>query len=88
MSEGQQGSIVWTLADGSVVSCDEKLKVLNENLSEIRQVCQDAFEDALLMGCDERQIRAVFACVVESLENPYAEDAAAARPRETDSDRT
>lgn len=45
--------------------------MLNENLAEIRQSCQDAFEDALLMGCDEEQIRKVFAAVVDSLRNPY-----------------
>ena len=29
--------------------------MLNENLDEIREYCQEAFEDALLMGCDERK---------------------------------
>jgi hypothetical protein len=53
------------------VSCEEKIKVLNQNLEEIRQSCQDAFEDALLMGCDEEQIRKVFVAVVEQLSNPY-----------------
>lgn len=57
--------------DGKAVSCEEKLKVLNENLEEIRQFCQDAFEDALLMDCDEGQIRHVFASVIDSLNNPY-----------------
>jgi hypothetical protein len=61
----------WRQADGSPIACDEKLKVLEENLAEIRQMCQDAFEDALLMGCDEAQIRDVFLSVVRSLHNPY-----------------
>jgi hypothetical protein len=63
--------VVWTDDDGKVISCAEKNKVLKENLGEIRQVCQDAFEDALLMGCSERQIRAVFAQLIAGLENPY-----------------
>lgn len=63
----------WKQPDGQAVSCEEKIKVLNQNLDEIRQACQDAFEDALLMGCDEAQIRQVFAAVVEALHNPYAE---------------
>ena len=66
--------VVWTDDDGKVISCAEKNKVLKENLTEIRQVCQDAFEDALLMGCSERQIRAVFAQLVAGLENPYKGD--------------
>jgi len=45
--------------------------VLLENLEEIRQVCQDALEDAVLMGCDEPQFRAVLAELMSSLKNPY-----------------
>lgn len=66
----QQG-ITWRQPDGVPVSCEEKLKVLNENLDEIRQFCQDAFEDAILMGCDENQVRGVFQAVVDAIENPY-----------------
>jgi hypothetical protein len=63
--------IVWRQPDGKPVSCKEKIKVLNENLEEIRQVCQDALEDAVLIGCDEAQVRGVLAGIVESLKNPY-----------------
>ena len=66
--------LVWRHADGNPVSCEEKLKVLNENLMEIRTYCQDAFEDALLMGCDEKQVRTVFESVIDSIKNPYKED--------------
>ena len=65
-------SVIWRDPDGKVVSCEEKLRVLDEYLNEIRQICQDAFEDALLMGCDESQGRAVFAGVIETLKNPHA----------------
>ena len=65
------GFPVWRQPDGKPVSCVEKIKVLNENLSEIRQMAQDALEDAILMGCDERQVRDVMQGLVESLENPY-----------------
>lgn len=67
----QRYSIRWQQPDGSVISCEEKLKILDENLAEIRQMCQDAFEDALLMGCDELQVRGVFSAVIESLHNPH-----------------
>lgn len=63
--------ITWRHPDGAPVSCEEKLKVLNENLDEIRQFCQDAFEDAILMGCDENQVRGVFQAVIDAIENPY-----------------
>jgi hypothetical protein len=61
----------WRSPEGELISCVEKLKVLRENLQEIQQVCQDAFEDAVLMGCDEAQVREVFAQLIAELNNPY-----------------
>ena len=46
--------------------------MLRENLDEIRQQSQDALEDAILMGCDEAQVREVFDQMIRALENPYA----------------
>ena len=71
----QHPDVVWTDDQGRVISCAEKNKVLKENLREIRQVCQDAFEDALLMGCGERQLRTIFAQLIAGLENPYKDEA-------------
>jgi hypothetical protein len=62
---------MWRDPDGKPVSCLEKIKVLNENFAELRSLAQDALEDAILMGCDEAQFRAVLHEVVDSLENPY-----------------
>jgi hypothetical protein len=62
---------VWKQPDGQPVSCLEKVKVLNQNVIEIKQLAQDALEDAILMGCDEAQVRAVFYDLVAKLENPY-----------------
>ena len=62
---------VWHQPDGSPVSCVEKIKVLNENLAEIEQMAQDALEDAILMGCDEGQVRGVLHRLVDALANPY-----------------
>lgn len=63
--------ITWRQPDGELVSCEEKLLVLRDNLDEIRQECQDALEDAVLMGCDEAQVRDVLEKLVRSIENPY-----------------
>jgi hypothetical protein len=61
----------WLTPEGEKVSCIEKIKVLNENLAELRDLAQDALEDAVLMGCDERQVRDVLAGIVAGLVNPY-----------------
>jgi len=62
---------IWHTPEGEPVSCVEKIKVLNENLSELRELAQDALEDGLLMGCDEAQLREVLAGIVAGLVNPY-----------------
>lgn len=62
---------VWRTPEGEPVSCVEKIKVLNENLAELRDLAQEALEDAVLMGADERQVREVLASIVSGLVNPY-----------------
>lgn len=68
----EQGLPVWLDPEGKPLSCLEKIKVLNENLEEIRELAQEALEDAVLMGCDEAQFGQVMRELVASLENPYA----------------
>ncbi len=63
--------LIWLSPKGEVISCVEKNKVLRENLDEIRQICQDALEDAVLMGCDEKQFRSVLTELLSELKNPY-----------------
>jgi hypothetical protein len=70
MSESKQPPL-WRLPSGAPVSCVEKIKVLNENYRELQQLAQDAFEDALLMECDEVHIRQALHELVDSLHNPY-----------------
>ncbi len=62
---------IWRAPDGTPVSCYEKLKVLEENLDEIREMAQEALEDAVLMGCDEAQAREVMRELIASLEEPF-----------------
>jgi hypothetical protein len=61
---------LWPGADGAPVSCREKLKTLAENHAEARQVLQDAFEDAVLMGVDEAAMRRILADLVAGLVSP------------------
>lgn len=60
----------WPGADGQPVACREKLKTLAENHAEARQVLQDAFEDAVLMGVEEQAMRQILRDLVASLESP------------------
>ncbi len=65
--------IIWRGSKGEIIACVEKNKVLQENLAEIHQVCKDALEDAVLMGCDEQQFRKVLAELIAELETPYTQ---------------
>jgi uncharacterized protein (UPF0335 family) len=61
---------LWPTADGSPVSCREKLKTLHENETELRQAMQDAFDDAVLMGVDEAAMRQIIVEWVAALKTP------------------
>ena len=62
---------VWKDPQGGIVACVEKIKVMNENLEELQQMAQDALEDAILMGCDEQQVKDFLVWLMQSLHNPY-----------------
>jgi hypothetical protein len=66
---------LWREPDGKPVSCLEKIKVLNQNLAEISELCADAVEDAILMGCDPEQVRNTLRLLIEQLEQPLREKA-------------
>lgn len=64
-------TVVWLDEEGQTIACVEKVKVMQENLLEIQGLIQDAFEDALLMGCQEAQFKAVVTQMVLAMDNPY-----------------
>jgi len=74
MSDQRPDLPVWHTPEGEKVSCVEKIKVLNENLAEIYAMAQEALEDAVLMGCDEKQFRQVIETIARDLVNPYKKD--------------
>ncbi|MAJ02921.1 MAG: hypothetical protein CMP37_03305 [Rickettsiales bacterium] len=57
---------IWRTKSKEIISCDEKLKILNENLIEIEILCQSAMDDAILMGCDEEDFKSK---VIEVIKN-------------------
>jgi hypothetical protein len=75
MSSRPLPETVWRSPSGEITSCVEKLKVLRENLEEIQQLCQDALEDAVLMGCNERPFKQVLGNLLQQLRNPYGDKA-------------
>lgn len=66
-----ENEIVWYSPQGKIIACVEKNKVMRENLAEIQQICQDALDDAVLMGCDEQQFRQVLNVLVSQLSSRH-----------------
>ena len=64
---------VWLKPDGSVLACVEKIKVLNDNLAELRDLAQDALDDAVLMGGTQAQIKQTLLEIIEGLDSQYPE---------------
>ena len=64
----------WLNEQGEAVSCTEKIKVMQQNMQELFQAAQDAFEDGLLMGCTEVQLRDYLHKLMNAVENPYSSE--------------
>ena len=63
--------VKWLYTNGTEISCEEKIKVLDENLSEIEQMCRDALDDAVLIGCSEDCIKVIFRDLINNLQSNY-----------------
>lgn len=61
----------WHDSTGEQIACLEKLKVMQQNIDELKQIAQDAFEDGVLMGIDAGQLRQCFAELMLQLYNPF-----------------
>ncbi|MGE5616160.1 MAG: hypothetical protein ACM3X5_04520 [Bacillota bacterium] len=71
MSEPTPTERRWRSSSGETIACVEKLKMLRENIDEIRDLCQDAIDDAVLMGCDEAQFREALVEAIGALKSAY-----------------
>lgn len=63
----------WRKPSGAPVSCVEKIKVLNENYAELRNLAQETLDDALLLGCSETQARDIIRDMLDGLSSSYEE---------------
>ena len=61
-------NFIWRAKDNKIISCDETNKVLNENYNEIKIVIQSAFDDAVLMDCDEKDFKNKIIELVNNIE--------------------
>lgn len=67
----QKYKVIWKTKTGEKVTCVEKIKVMMQNIEELEQMAQDAYEDAILMGVDPIQIKKFLVQLMHNLQNPY-----------------
>ena len=49
----------WLGKDKQKISCKEKIKVLNKNIDELQEMISDIYDEAVLIGIDEKQLKDV-----------------------------
>lgn len=70
--ENDAAANAWRGDDGTPVACRDKLRVLEENAAELGSLLRDVFDDALLMGVGESQMRAWLHRAVDALKSPLS----------------
>ena len=67
MNKIKKNKYIWLNKSHEVFSCDEKLKILNENILELENNFQNIFDDAVIMGCDEKDFKKKVVDIVNNL---------------------
>ena len=67
MNKFKKNKYIWLNKSHEVISCDEKLKILNENILELENNFQNIFDDAVIMGCDEKDFKKKVVDIVNNL---------------------
>lgn len=62
---------VWVDDEGLPITCHEKIKVMNENFSELAMMAKDLLEDGVLMGCSENHLRQALHQLLDTVELTY-----------------
>ena len=63
---------VWIGDNQKPIGCSEKIQLLNNSLEEIKKLCSEMIEDAVVMGCSEEYVRTVLLKTVSSLDKPFS----------------
>ncbi len=59
----------WKTSDGSKISCKEKIIILNNNVTELQNLIDQIYDEAILMGVDKKQIKKVINSLTTNLKS-------------------
>tara|TARA_A100001011_G_scaffold364330_1_gene414970 strand:+ start:614 stop:829 length:216 start_codon:yes stop_codon:yes gene_type:complete len=62
---------MWKTKTNEIISCDEKIKVLNENFKDLELQIQNTLDDAVLMECDEFDLKLKIFKLVKSINSSF-----------------
>ena len=64
----KKNHLLWYAKNHKVISCDETNKVLNENYEELKTLIQNIYDDAILIGCDEDDLKKKIRVLIDELD--------------------
>jgi len=59
----------WMAQNKEKISCEEKIKVLNNNIDELQEMISDIYDEAILIGVDEKQLKDVLQEIIINMKN-------------------
>ena len=68
MTKEIEKEFLWIDKRNKIISCEETNKVLNENFSELILLLQSTFDDAILLGCDEDDLKSKITKLIKDIE--------------------
>ena len=58
---------IWKTSTNSKISCKEKIVILNNNVTELYNLVNEIYDEAILMGVDKKQIEKVIYNIATNL---------------------
>jgi regulator of replication initiation timing len=66
--------IKWVDDAGKLISCTEKIKVMQQNLAELKATLQDILDDGVLMEINENQLKEEMKKIIENISFSYKDN--------------
>lgn len=59
----------WIGKNKEKISCKEKIKILNSNIDELQEMISEIYDEAILIGIDEKQLKDVLLEIIKNMKS-------------------
>ena len=59
----------WITKKKAKITCKEKIRILNGNIEDIKNLLEETYDEAILMGADPMQVKEVFNKVLKNIDS-------------------